>query len=117
MIETVDDSWGPSDAQAGLGGGNVCTGNLVQAAALYRASLDRAHDPGFTMLVSTSLLGLAAIAAASRQPERGAHLLGAAEGFVESLGAPISTRVRSARDRALAELTIAVSQQQLTAGR
>jgi tetratricopeptide (TPR) repeat protein len=115
MIETTGDAWGLSDAQAGLGGVKVCTGHLVQAAALYRESLDRAHDQGFTMLVSTSLLGLAAIAAASGQPETGAHLLGAAEGFAESLGVPIYPRDRPVRDRALAALTATFGDQRLAA--
>ena len=117
MIETTDDAWCLSDAQAGLGGVKVCTGHLVQAAALYSESLDRAQDQGFTMLVSTSLLGLAAITVASGKPETGVRLLGAAEGLAESLGAPIYPRDRPVRDRALAALKITLSEQPLAAAR
>jgi predicted ATPase len=115
IVEPTDDSWGLSDVQAGLGGAKVCTGNLVQAAALYRQSLDRAQDQGFTMLVGTSLLGLAAIAVASEQPETGAHLLGAAEELAASLGEPIYPRDRPVRDRALAALTATLGEQRLAA--
>jgi tetratricopeptide (TPR) repeat protein len=117
ILETAGHSWDLIDARAGLGGVNVCTDNLVQAAALYRDSLERARAQGFTVLVSTSLLGLAAVAVASGQPETGAHLLGAAEGLAESLGAPIYPRDRPVRDRALAALKITLSEQPLAAAR
>jgi tetratricopeptide (TPR) repeat protein len=117
MIETTGHPWDLTDAWAGLGAANLCTGNLAQAAALYRDSLAQAQEQGFTMLVSTSLLGLAAIAAASGQPETGAHLLGAAEGIAESLGAPLFPRDRPVRDRALAALGTTLGERQLAAAR
>jgi predicted ATPase len=110
-------SWTLIDTLAGLGGVNVCTGNLVQAAALYRDSLERAHHQGFSMLVSTSLFGLAAIAGASGQPETGAHLLGAAEGLAESLGAAIYPRDMPVRERGLDALRAALGEERLAAAR
>jgi non-specific serine/threonine protein kinase len=117
IFETTGNSWVLIDAQAGLGGVKVCTGNLVQAAALYEASLNRAQDQGFTMLVISPLFGLAAIAAASGQPETGAHLLGAAEGLAESLGASVFPRDRPVRDRALAALSATLGEQRLADAR
>jgi predicted ATPase/class 3 adenylate cyclase len=115
FFESTDDSWSLSDAQAGLGGVKISTGHLVEAAALYRDSLDRSHDQGFTMLVSTALLGLAAIAATSGQPETGARLLGAAEGLADSLGVPMYPRDGPVRERALAALTATLGEQRLAA--
>ena len=69
------------------------------------------------MLVSTSLLGLAAVAVTSGQPETGAHLLGAAEAIAESLGAPLFPRDRPVRDRALAALSATLGEQRLTVAR
>jgi hypothetical protein len=117
MIQTTGHPWDLIDAQAGFAAVYYCTGNLVQAAALYRDSLDRAQDNGFTILVSSALLGLAAVAAASGQPETGARLLGAAEGIAESLGAPLFPRDRPVRDRALAALSAKLGESQFAAAR
>ena len=113
--KSIGNTWVLIDAQAGLGAVKVCTGNLARAAALYRDSLDRAHDQGFTILVSSALLGLATIAVASRQPETGARLLGAAVGLAELIGAPLYPRDRPVRDRALAALAAALGEHQLAA--
>jgi predicted ATPase len=117
ILETTGHPWDLIDARAGLAGVNLCTGDLIQAAALYRDSLERAQAQGFTMLVSTSLLGLAAVAVTSGQPETGAHLLGAAEAIAESLGAPLFPRDRPVRDRALAALSATLGEQRLTVAR
>jgi non-specific serine/threonine protein kinase len=109
--------WGLSDARAGLGGVYFCLGDLAQAATLYGDSLKRAQDQGLMMLVISSLFGLMAIAGASGQPETGAHLLGAAEGLAESLGAPIYPRDRPVRDRALAALSATLGDQRLADAR
>jgi hypothetical protein len=67
-------------------------------------SLNRAWDLGITMLVASSLLGLAGIAAASGCPEDGARLLGAAEGSAASLGVPLFPRDQPIRERVLTAL-------------
>ena len=113
--KSIGNTWVMIDAQAGLGAVKVCTGNLAQAAALYRDSLDRAHDQGFMILVSSTLIGLATIAVADGQPETGAHLLGAAAGLDELIGAPLYPRDRPVRDRALAALTATLGEQRLAA--
>ena len=90
---------------------------MVQAAALYGESLDRAHDQGHAMLVSSALFGLAAIAVASGQPETGARLLGAADGLAESLGAPIYPRDTPVRKRGLHALQAALGEERLAVER
>jgi non-specific serine/threonine protein kinase len=117
IFQMTDHPWGMSDARAGLGGVRFCLGNLVQAAVLYSNSLARARDWGFTMLVVSPLFGLAAVAAASGQPETGAHLVGAAEGIAASLGAPYFPRDNPIRDRALAALTATWGERQLATAR
>jgi tetratricopeptide (TPR) repeat protein len=117
IFEMNGNSYDLSDAQAGLGAVKVGTADLVQAAALYRDSLDRAQDQGFTMLVSSALLGLAAIGVAFGQPEKGARLLGAAAGLAESLGAPLYPRDKPVRDRALDALCAALGEERLVAAR
>jgi predicted ATPase/transcriptional regulator with XRE-family HTH domain len=115
ITQTNDFQWVLSDAQAGLGGVRFCLGNTGRAAALFGDSLARAQDWGFTVLVVSPLFGLAAIAAASGQPETGARLLGAAEGIAASLGAPTYPRDTPVRERALATLTETLGEERLLA--
>jgi hypothetical protein len=68
-------------------------------------------------LVSSSLHGLAGVAAALSQPEAGACLLGAAEGLAASLRAPAYPRDQPVRERALATLTEALGEARLAAAR
>ena len=90
-------------------------GDLARAAALYGDSLERARHLGSEVLVVSALLGLAGIAGESGRPEEGAHLLGAAEGILSSLGAPLYPRDQPVRARALAALTAALGHERLTA--
>jgi predicted ATPase len=103
-LEHQQPAWGPIDAQAGLAGVSYCIGDYPRAAALYLDSLIRSWDLGITMLVASSLLGLAGVAAASGWPEEGARLLGAAEGSAASLGVPLFPRDQPIRERVLTAL-------------
>jgi hypothetical protein len=58
---------------------------------------------------------LAGIAAASGQPNEGARLLGAAEGIAMSVGSPLFPRDQPIRERGVAALTAALSDEQLAA--
>jgi predicted ATPase/transcriptional regulator with XRE-family HTH domain len=116
-FEGLQGAWGPIDARAGLAGVKFCTGNYVESARLYLDSLDRAQDLGISLLVTSTLLGLAGIATASGSAEQGARLLGAAEGIVASLGAPIFPRDQPVRDRCLSALTAALDEERLAAAR
>jgi predicted ATPase/transcriptional regulator with XRE-family HTH domain len=115
--EGLQGVWGPIDAQAGLAGVNFCTGNYVQSAILYRDSLDQAKDLGISLLVASTLLGLAGVAAASDRAEDGARLLGAADAIVTFLGAPIFPRDQPVRDRCLSALTAALGEERLAVAR
>ena len=117
VLQAVGSVWGAIDARAGLAGVNYCTGNRVRAAALYLDSLDRARDLGITLLVASSLLGLAGVAAESGHRAAGARLLGAAEEIVASLGAPLFPRDRPIRDRCLAALKAELGEERLAAAR
>jgi predicted ATPase/class 3 adenylate cyclase len=109
--------WTPIDALAGLAGVRYCTGDVVEAAALYAESLAQARALGATILVVTALLGLAGVAAESGRPEEGGRLLGAAEGSAAALRTPSFPRDRPVRDRAVAALTATLGEQRLAAAR
>ena len=117
VLHAVGSVWGSVDARAGLAGVSYCTGNHVQAAALYLDSLDRARDLGITLLVASALLGLAGIAAATSHLEVGGRLLGAAEGLAASLDAPLFPRDQPVRERCLAALTAGLGEERLAAER
>ena len=71
LFRSTGDDWRLSDAQAGLGGVSYCTGDFERAAARYAATLERAQQVGYTMIVASSLFGLAGVAAASGRAEEG----------------------------------------------
>jgi predicted ATPase/class 3 adenylate cyclase len=75
-------------------------GNLVLAATRYREGLAVAHEIGDQAAIADGLEGIGAVAA-TRQPARGARLLGAAESLREALSAPMTADHREAflRDR------------------
>jgi non-specific serine/threonine protein kinase len=116
-LRAVDDAWRLGDAQAGLGGVSYCGGDLARAATVYGENLKLAQGMGYTMIVASTLLGLAGVAAESGGPEAGARLLGAAEGMAASLGSPIYPRDRPVRARAEAALVTALGQDRLAAAR
>jgi predicted ATPase/class 3 adenylate cyclase len=116
-FRTIDDSWRLADAQAGLGGVGYCAGDLARAAKVYGENLKLAQGMGYTMIVASTLLGLAGVAAESGQPEAGARLLGAAEGIAASLGSPIYPRDQPVRDRGVAALVAALGPDRLAAER
>jgi hypothetical protein len=63
--------------------------------------------------VASALIGLAGVAAVSEQPATGAALLGAAEGVLASLAAPIRPKDQPVRERGLAALTAALGEEPL----
>jgi DNA-binding CsgD family transcriptional regulator len=114
LFRSIGDEWRLSDVQAGRGGLSFCIGDLAQAATLYMENLERAQRVGYTMIVTSTLVGLAGVAAACGRSIAGARLLGAAEGIAASLGSPLYPRDRPVRDRALAALTAALGPERLT---
>jgi hypothetical protein len=68
-------------------------------------------------MVVSSLHGLAGVATEFGEPGAGARLLGAAEGILSALGAPIYPRDQPVRKRALAALTKALEPERLAAAR
>jgi ATP/maltotriose-dependent transcriptional regulator MalT len=117
QFEPAPKYWTAIDAQTGLAGVHYCIGNFVQAAAVYVDVLNRAREQDLSLLLASTLNGLAGIAAEAGQPDEGARLLGAAEGIVAALGAPFFPRDQPIRKRGLAALTAALNEEQLTAAR
>jgi predicted ATPase/DNA-binding XRE family transcriptional regulator len=117
LCRTISDDTRLSDVQAGLGAVSYCTGDTARAAVLYAENLKRAQRVGYTIVVASTLLGLAGVVAESGHPEAGARLLGAAEGIAASLGSPIFPRDQPVHERALATLTAALGEERLTAAR
>jgi predicted ATPase/class 3 adenylate cyclase len=116
-FQRAGNDWGIGEAQAALGAVNYCTENYGRAAVLYSASLGHARALRHPLMVGSSLHGLAGVAAATGQPAAGARLLGAAEGILASLGAPIYPRDQPIRARALTALTAALGEERLAVAR
>jgi hypothetical protein len=111
----IGNEWGVRDVQAGLAAVRYWTGDVAGAARLYWESLQRSQEMNYWSLVASSLLGLAAVALASGQPEDGARLLGAAEGNVAALGMPIFTRDLPLRERIQTLLIASLGPERLAA--
>ena len=109
--------WGWRDMQAGLAAVKYLTGDLPGASALYDESLQRSHSLHFWPIVVSSLLGLAGVAVETGQPEVGARLLGATEGFSARLGATLFIRDDPVHDRVLTTLRLALGEERFAAAR
>ena len=116
-FRSTGSDWGWRDMQAGLAAVRYLTADLPGAAALYSESLQRSHDMHFWPIVISSLLGLAGIAVDSGQPEVGARLLGAAEGFAIRIGTTLFTRDDPVLERVRTALHSALREERLTATR
>ena len=114
LNQTAGYAWILCDAQSGLAGVYYCLGDMNQAVRLYAESLRRAHAQHITAQFVSALVGLAAVAASTGHPVVGARLLGAAEGLADAIDARIFPRDFPVRRRALAALTTALGESQLT---
>jgi hypothetical protein len=101
--------------QAGLAAVRYLTGDLPESAALYGESLQQSYLLHFWAIVVSSLLGLAGVAVDAGQPEVGARLFGATEGFVASLGATLFTRDDPVYDRVLTTSRLALGEERFAA--
>jgi predicted ATPase/transcriptional regulator with XRE-family HTH domain len=117
LFRVAGSEWGLRDMQAGLAAVRYLTGDFPEAAALYVESLQRSHALHFWAIVVSSLLGLAGVAVEAGQPEVGAGLLGATEGFAARLGATLFTRDDHVHDRVLSTLRLALGEERLAAVR
>lgn len=113
LFQRANATWGISDALAGLGAISYCTGNQLAAATKYGESLHKAHDLGHKQLLASSLLGLAAVATATGQPEDAARLTGVADAILASIAALIYPRDQPVRVRALAAMQAALGEERL----
>jgi tetratricopeptide (TPR) repeat protein len=110
-------TWGLTDALAGLAAVRYLMGDLTSAAALYWESLERARAMNMGSIFASALIGLAAVSVAAGRPREGARLLGAAEAWADTLGAPVFRRDLPVREGAVAGLTAAIGTEQFAVAR
>jgi predicted ATPase len=94
----------------GLGQMALVQGDMGKAHALFKESLRLSWEVGERLSVVTSLEGLAGLAAAERQPERVAHLFGAAEALRQAIGALRPPLDRAAYDQLTAAVRAALGE-------
>ena len=88
-------------------------GDHAGSVAFYRESLSLMGERGDLRVVADALAGTAVAAAAWRQPELAARLLGAEEALRERFGGVIAATDRPAHDRAIATVRGALDEQVL----
>jgi hypothetical protein len=87
------------------------TGNLDEALALYKQTIQEWREFGHRGAVAHQLECIAFIAKASEQGEHAAKLLGAADALREVSSSPMTPNERMAYDRELAELRTGLEEQ------
>jgi DNA-binding CsgD family transcriptional regulator len=102
-------AWGLSRTLCYLGDLARARADLDAALDRYRESLDLARKSGILLRVADALDGVAAVAAARGDAERGARLYGTAAALREQLGAAVLPRELPARERDLAVVEAALS--------
>ena len=75
-----------------------------EALALFREGLELSAELGFVVLLIASLDGLAAVAAATGEPERAATILGAVDAAAATTGASLEPFERALHDRTVEAL-------------
>jgi hypothetical protein len=85
-----------------LGLAELLGGAIDIAAGHFRASLALYREFGGPDSLATPLEGLSGVAAARGQPQRSAHLLGAAMAIRDAMGMPLSPNAQAIYDRMLA---------------
>jgi predicted ATPase/class 3 adenylate cyclase len=86
----VGDRSGLAVSLGNLGHIALHEGNARRAALLFREALELARELRHKLAAAEYLSGLAGVAVAEGQPVRAARLLGAADGLLSVLGAPLS---------------------------
>jgi hypothetical protein len=80
------------------------TGNLEEALALYKQTIQEWQEFGHRGAVAHQLECLAFIAKAKEQGERAVQLMGAAEALREASSSPMTPKERTVYEREVAEL-------------
>jgi len=99
---------------ANLGATAYQVGDYEAAGACYKEALALARGLGYKSGMAISLDGLAALATKHGQPERAAHLAGAADVLRESISRELVPVDRLFRDAYLTELRAALSEEEFT---
>ncbi|HJT57965.1 MAG TPA: tetratricopeptide repeat protein [Ktedonobacteraceae bacterium] len=77
-------TWDIMEALLLLGRIEQAQGNLERASVLFQEGLSLAQQTGYKEITGRYLFGLGSLAVAEQQPRRAAHLLGAAEGLLDT---------------------------------
>jgi predicted ATPase/class 3 adenylate cyclase len=90
-------------------------GDHWKAGELFRQSLELLVETGHNHIMPGCLAGMAGVASAEGQPERGARLLGAAQALVETMSAVWDPVERTEYDRHLAAVKVQLVETAFTA--
>jgi predicted ATPase/DNA-binding CsgD family transcriptional regulator len=101
-FRATDHTWALSETLHFLGNVALERGDVAEALARYRESLDLAQERGDRLRVANALDGVAGVAASLHQLQRAARLHGAAAALREQLGAALAPWDQSVHERALA---------------
>ncbi|MDF3039902.1 MAG: hypothetical protein K0Q71_2608 [Thermomicrobiales bacterium] len=94
-------AWGRGDTLRSLGDLSRERGDLKQALARYRESVELAKDHGDRRFLAKSLAGIAVVAAAQGRMDPAVRLAGAAAALREQIGVPAEEWQRATYDRGL----------------
>jgi predicted ATPase/DNA-binding CsgD family transcriptional regulator len=108
-LRAAGHTWALSETLRYLGDVARDRGDLAEALVHYRTCLEAAREGGDQIFVADALDGVAGIAAARGKPEQAARLAGAAATLRERLDAAVAPWERSAHERQLAAVRIALS--------
>ncbi len=101
LYQQLDDKRNIAWTQRNLGLAKLAVGAVDEASSHLADGLSLYHELNCVDGVATILEGLGAVAAAQRQPKRGARLLGAAAVIREAVGMPISPNSQAIYQRML----------------
>lgn len=102
LIRPVGDEWMITLLMLNLGGGAQGQGDYESAELAYQECLTMSQDQKDRRGMAWCFECLAEVAAARNCPQRGARLMGAAEGLLDSIGASWPPNYLAGRDRTVA---------------
>jgi non-specific serine/threonine protein kinase len=112
----IDDRWGIGFSLVGLGYTARDRGDTARAGALFVEGLAPFTGLGDRRIIALALDGVAGLAVAWGQPERGARLFGAATALREASGLPVEPAFRAAHGRDVAAARTALGEDAFAAG-
>jgi len=112
----IDDRWGMGVSLVRLGYAARDRGDTARALAQFAEGLALFTELGDRRIIALALDGVAGLAIAWGQPERAAHLFGAAAALRESSGLPVDPACRATHQRDVAAARAALGKDAFAAG-